>query len=446
MVMRMTKLEEKVFRDPVYGYVHVYDQLIWDLIQTKEVQRLRRIKQLGGTYMVFHTAEHSRFSHSLGVYEMARKIIRALMHRGTILSEDERLLVLSAALLHDLGHGPFSHSFESVFSVRHELFTERIIMENTEVNRVLEAYQKGFATKVRDVINKTYPNPLIISIISSQLDADRLDYLLRDAYFTGAPYGEIDVERILRTMRVVNNKIVYKVSGMHAIEDYLMSRYQMYWQVYLHSTGRSFDLVIQNMLRRVRELIFSGYEFKRPLEALKDLFLEEEPSVETYLKFDDSTISYYASLFTDEEDEILRDFADRFINRRLLKEVHYTPNDETNEKLKQVKEYMIELGINPDYYLLTDHCVKTPYDYYGHKTNCLPDCIELLMRDGSIQEISEVSTIIKGIIAVKPKQEHKVYFPLDLIRLSPDGEAKQRILELLHEKLRKKICLKKLLS
>lgn len=433
MVMRMTKLEEKVFRDPVYGYVHVYDQLIWDLIQTKEVQRLRRIKQLGGTYMVFHTAEHSRFSHSLGVYEMARKIIRALMHRGTILSEDERLLVLSAALLHDLGHGPFSHSFESVFSVRHELFTERIIMENTEVNRVLEAYQKGFATKVRDVINKTYPNPLIISIISSQLDADRLDYLLRDAYFTGAPYGEIDVERILRTMRVVNNKIVYKVSGMHAIEDYLMSRYQMYWQVYLHSTGRSFDLVIQNMLRRVRELIFSGYEFKRPLEALKDLFLEEEPSVETYLKFDDSTISYYASLFTDEEDEILRDFADRFINRRLLKEVHYTPNDETNEKLKQVKEYMIELGINPDYYLLTDHSVKTPYDYYGHKTNCLPDCIELLMRDGSIQEISEVSTIIKGIIEVKPKQEHKVYFPLDLIRLSQDGEAKQRILELLHE-------------
>ena len=113
--------------------------------------------------------------------------------------------------------------------------------------------------------------------------------------------------------------------------------------------------------------------------------------------------------------------------------MHYTPNDETNEKLKQVKEYMIELGINPDYYLLTDHSVKTPYDYYGHKTNCLPDCIELLMRDGSIQEISEVSTIIKGIIAVKPKQEHKVYFPLDLIQLSPDGEAKQRILELLHE-------------
>ena len=432
----MTKLEEKVFRDPVYGYVHVYDQLIWDLIQTKEVQRLRRIKQLGGTYMVFHTAEHSRFSHSLGVYEMARRIIRALMHQETVLSEEERLLVLSAALLHDLGHGPFSHSFEAVFSVRHELFTERIIMEDTEVNRVLEAYQKGFAKKVRDVINKTYPNPLVINIISSQLDADRLDYLLRDAYFTGAPYGEIDVERILRTMRVVNNKIVYKVSGMHAIEDYLMSRYQMYWQVYLHSAGRSFDLVIQRMLHRVQELIFEGYEFNCHLGAIKDLFLEEEPSVETYLKFDDSTILYYASLFAKEKDPILSDLADRFINRRLLKEVHYTPSDETHEKLKQIREYMIELGINPDYYLLTDHSVKTPYDYYGHKTNCLPDCIELLMRDGSIQEISEVSTIIKGIIAVKPKQEHKVYFPLDLISESQNEEVKKKVIELLYENVK----------
>lgn len=432
----MTMLEEKVFRDPVYGYVHVYDRLIWDLIQTKEVQRLRRIKQLGGTYMVFHTAEHSRFSHSLGVYEMARQMIRALYHRQMELEEEERLLVLSAALLHDLGHGPFSHSFESVFEVRHEMFTERIIMEDTEVNRVLEAYKPGFATKVRDVINKTYPNQVVINIISSQLDADRLDYLLRDAYFTGAPYGEIDVDRILRTMRVENGKIVYKVSGMHAIEDYLMSRYQMYWQVYLHSTGRSFDLIIQNMLRRVRELILSGYEFKKSIDDLRDLFLKEEPPIETYLKFDDSTIFYYASQFVEEDDAILRDLADRFINRRLFKEVHYTPDKQANEKLEQIKKYLIEIGINPSYYLLTDHSVKTPYDYYGHKRNCLPDCIELLMRDGSIQEISEVSTIIKGIIAMKPKQEHKVYFPLDLIEQSADCEAKQKILELLYENVR----------
>ena len=435
----MTMLEEKVFRDPVYGYVHVYDSLIWDLIQTKEVQRLRRIKQLGGTYMVFHTAEHSRFSHSLGVYEMARQMIRALFHRQIELEEEERLLILSAALLHDLGHGPFSHSFESVFEVRHERFTERIIMEDTEVHGVLESYKPGFAKKVRDVINKTYPNPLVINIISSQLDADRLDYLLRDAYFTGAPYGAIDVDRILRTMRVVNNKIVYKVSGMHAIEDYLMSRYQMYWQVYLHSTGRSFDFVIQKLLYRVRELIESGYQFKTPIEDLRQLFLKKEPPIETYLKFDDGTIQYYVSQFIEEEDTILKDLADRFINRRLFKEVYYLPSEEVDKKLDKIKEYMIEIGIDPKYYLLTDHSMKSPYDYYGHKKNCLPDCIELLMRDGSVQEISEVSTIIKGIIAVKPKQEHKIYFPLDLIEKCENELIKNQILELLYENVRDEI-------
>ncbi len=222
---------------------------------------------------------------------------------------------------------------------------------------------------------------------------------------------------------------------MHAIEDYLMSRYQMYWQVYLHSTGRSFDLVIQNMLRRVRELVLSGYQFRHPIGALADLFLEKELSVETYLKFDDATISHYASLFVEEEDEILSDFADRFIHRRLLKEMHYVPNDEVNKNLIKIGEYMSILGIDPTYYLITDHSVKTPYDYYGHKTNCLPDCIELLMRDGSIKEISEVSTIIKGIIAVKPKQEYKIYFPLDLIKASGNVEIKNKILELLPENI-----------
>lgn len=154
------------------------------------------------------------------------------------------------------------------------------------------------------------------------------------------------------------------------------------------------------------------------------------------MKFDDATITYYASLFVEEDDEILSDFADRFVHRRLLKEMHYTPDDKMNENLEKIRKYMSVLGINPDYYLLTDHSVKTPYDYYGHKKNCLPDCIELLMRDGSIQEISEVSTIIRGIIAVKPKQEHKIYFPLDLIKASDNVAVKDKILELLPENIK----------
>ncbi len=429
----MNKLREKVFRDPVYGYVHVTEQLIWDLIKTKEVQRLRRIKQLGGTHMVFHTAEHSRFSHSLGVYEMARKMIAALNARSVTLSEHERMLTLAAALLHDLGHGPFSHAFESVTVTHHEAVTGRILLENTEVHAVLESYRKGFSQDVHDVIAKTYANPLIVSIISSQLDADRLDYLLRDAYFTGAPYGEIDVERILRTMRVVDEQIVYKVSGMHAIEDYLMSRYQMYWQVYLHGTGRSFDFVIQKMLRRVVDLVNQGYTFKQNISHLIALLTEKEPDINVFLKFDDTTLFYYASCFTEEDDVILADLADRFVNRRLYKTVTITNVENVEAKKREIAACMQELGIDPTYYLILDHNEKSPYDYYESPKK-VSDAIGLLMLDDSVKEISEVSNVIRGIISITPKEEYKVYFAKDLITPLKDSAAKRKLLNILHEK------------
>lgn len=158
--------EEKVFKDPVHRYVHVRDRVIWDLIATKEFQRLRRIKQLGTTYLTFHGAEHSRFNHSLGVYEIVRRILanfKELPHW----EESERLLSLCAALLHDLGHGPFSHSFEKIFNLDHEDFTQRIITGNTEINQVLERVEPGFSQKVADVIAKTYEDKLVVSLIKT---------------------------------------------------------------------------------------------------------------------------------------------------------------------------------------------------------------------------------------------------------------------------------------
>ncbi|WP_317950591.1 HD domain-containing protein, partial [Rossellomorea marisflavi] len=181
--------EEKVFKDPVHRYVHVKDRVIWDLIGTKEFQRLRRIRQLGTTYLTFHGAEHSRFNHSLGVYEIIRRIIDDVFAGRPEWSDDERLLSLCAALLHDLGHGPFSHSFEKVFHMDHEHFTQAIILGDTEVNQVLRKVAKNFPKHVAEVIAKTYKNKLVVSLISSQIDADRMDYLQRDAYFTGVSYG-----------------------------------------------------------------------------------------------------------------------------------------------------------------------------------------------------------------------------------------------------------------
>ena len=253
--------EEKVFKDPVHRYIHVRDRVIWDLIGTKEFQRLRRIKQLGTTYLTFHGAEHSRFNHSLGVYEIVRRIVDDVFSNRPEWKQEERLLSLCAALLHDLGHGPFSHSFEKVFDLDHEQFTQQIILGDTEVNNVLRRVGPDFPKKVAEVIAKTYENKFVVSLISSQIDADRMDYLQRDAYFTGVSYGHFDMERILRVMRPREEHVVIKQSGMHAVEDYIMSRYQMYWQVYFHPVTRSAEVILTKILHRAKYLSESGYTF-----------------------------------------------------------------------------------------------------------------------------------------------------------------------------------------
>ena len=184
---------EKVFRDPVHNYIHVQHQVILDLINSKEVQRLRRIKQLGTASFTFHGAEHSRFTHSLGVYEISRRICDIFSRNfpkekigNGGWDDQERLVTLCAALLHDVGHGPYSHTFEHIFHTNHEAITVEIITSpETEVYQILNRVEEGFPEKVASVIQKTYPNPQVVQMISSQIDADRMDYLLRDAYFTG---------------------------------------------------------------------------------------------------------------------------------------------------------------------------------------------------------------------------------------------------------------------
>ena len=236
--------ESRVFRDPIHRYIHIYHLPFWQLINTKEMQRLRRIHQLGGTHQVYQTAEHTRFPHSLGVYEVVRRMLELETFQGQ-LNDYERLSVLCAALLHDVGHGPFSHSFEHVFAVSHEDFTRRIILDpGTEVNQVLTSYHPKLPEDVASIIEKTHPNPLLIQLVSSQIDGDRMDYLLRDSYFTGTSYGNFDMERILRTLRVKNKQIVFKESGVQAIEDYILARYHMYWQVYYHPTTRSYERLL----------------------------------------------------------------------------------------------------------------------------------------------------------------------------------------------------------
>lgn len=311
-----TKLKDsKVFRDAIHNYIHIDQPLILNLINSKEMQRLRRIKQLGGTHLVYQSAEHSRFCHCLGVYFIVRKMLFN-SRVGRYLSDYDKLTVMCAGLLHDVGHGPFSHSFESAFDLNHEEYTIRIINGNSEINDILESFEKGFSAKVSSIIEKTHPNKILVQMISSQLDADRMDYLLRDSYFTGTTYGHFDLYRILRVMEVVNNKIVYKVSGVQAIENYILARYHMYWQVYYHPTSRSYEQLLISIFKRMKDLYQQGYDFGdiRYLTPLLNGTIKEAD----YIKLDESVVLYYFRYLSEGTDRILADLCSRFLNRELF--------------------------------------------------------------------------------------------------------------------------------
>ncbi|ARJ51151.1 HD domain-containing protein [Staphylococcus lutrae] len=418
--------EEKVFKDPIHRYIHVQDQLIWDLIKTKEFQRLRRIKQLGTLNLAFHTAEHSRFGHSLGVYEIVRRIIDETFKERQEWDNADRPLAMCAALLHDLGHGPFSHSFEKIFNTDHEAYTQAIIMGDTEVNAVLRRVSETFPGEVAEVINKTHRNQLVVSMISSQIDADRMDYLQRDAYFTGVSYGTFDMERILRLMRPSEKEVLIKESGMHAVENFIMSRYQMYWQIYFHPVSRSGEVVLNHCFKRAKHLYEQGYAFNiAPRDFVP--FFENRATVEEYVRLDEADVVYYLKRWTEEADPILSDLARRFIHRDLFK---FLPFDGSIITITELCDLFEQAGIDPDYYFVSDSFSDLPYDYDRPGSNRQP--IHLLQHNGNIREISSQSLIISSITGIKRK-DYKLYYPKELIMGIEDIEIKTKIINLLNE-------------
>ena len=419
--------EEKVFKDPVHRYVHVRDQVIWDLVKTKEFQRLRRIKQLGTLYLAFHSAEHSRFNHSLGVYEIVRRMIENFEEYPEW-DNNDRLLALSAALLHDLGHGPFSHTFEDIFHTDHEEYTKKIILEDTEVNEVLLRVSPDFPREVAEVINKTHPNKLVISMISSQIDADRMDYLQRDSFYTGVSYGNFDMERILRVMRPSKDEVLIKESGMHAVEDYLMSRYQMYWQVYFHPVSRGGEVMLNLVMQRAKALYKSDYSFKQQPTYFMPFF-NENVTVHDYLRLDEMVVNFYLQEWVNEADEILSDLAGRFVNRDLFK---YLPFDGSIITITELNELYRKAGIDPDYYVFSDSYSDLPYDYDrpGQNRNRRP--IHLLRPNGDIREISSQSAIINSITGIH-RLGSRLYYPKEKILAIKDLSVKAEIINLLNE-------------
>lgn len=400
--------EEKVFKDPVHNYIHVQDDIIWSLINTMEFQRLRRIRQLGTSYLTFHGAEHSRFSHSLGVYEITRRIISQFERAGYgDWPRDERLVTLCAALLHDLGHGPFSHSIEQAFHMHHEDWTCKILLGDTEVGAVLRRLGDDFPQKVASVIRKEYPNPIVVNLVSSPLDADRMDYLLRDAYFTGVNYGTIDMDRILRMLRPFQGRIVVKESGMHAVEDYLMSRYQMYWQVYFHPVTRSSEIILRQIFQRAKELHDQGHALSFLPDPLPGLF-KRELTVQEYLLLDESLVQTAFMQWKGDKDDILSDLCARFMDRKLYKYVEVESLDK--EMIQEIRDAFLRVGLHPKYDVEIDFPTDLPYDVFRPDGETREKQILLLDRHDRIREISEVSDIVRSISGLH-RGKFRLYYP-----------------------------------
>lgn len=398
--------ETKVLRDPIHGYIHVDLQVIWDCINAKEFQRLRRIHQLGGNFQVYHTAEHSRFAHSLGVYEIVRRMVYEVHALNEQLSEYDKMTVMLAGLLHDIGHGPFSHAFEAISDVKHEEFTVRIILEDTEINRILRSVDARLPQAVASIITYEHPNPLLNQIVSGQLDADRMDYLLRDAYFTGTSYGEFDLERIIRTMRVRNGKIVVKESGIHTVEDYIMARYHMYWQVYYHPIARSYETILHLLFKRMKSVYREHPEWLSELKMFLPFLAKAQPDVHDHFILDESAALYGFTVLTTGKDPILADLASRLLNRKLFaySTIH------RDEDIEMIRREVAIRGYDTEYYLACDQAYQRPYQPYktgdGHN-------IWVICEDDSVKELSEISDIVQAIVCGKSKEDKKAFYPED---------------------------------
>ena len=404
--MELKRLDEtKVLKDPVHSYIHIHYEVIWNCLDSKEFQRLRRIRQLGGDFQVYPTAEHSRFSHSLGVYEIVRRMVTEVKSLCVELTEYEKVCVMLAGLLHDVGHGPFSHAFEHITNHSHEEYTAKIILGNTELNAILRAVSEKLPQDIVSIIQHTHENDILNQIVSGQLDADRMDYLLRDSYFTATSYGQFDLERILRTMRVRKTAegrkvIVVKYTGIHSVEDYIMARYQMYWQVYYHPVARSYEAVFIQLFNRLKDIFKVDKDYFEDMKVLIPFLEKSEVSVEEYFKLDENSLLYCCSLIQDKEDNIAADLAKRLQNRNLFEYVDYN-----EENLAQIKNMLKENNFDERYYLKIENIEASVYSpYKGRKI-----LIEKL--NGDIVALEKASTIVESITKGQTKKEGTIFFP-----------------------------------
>jgi len=385
--------KRKIINDPVFGFINIDDEFIYSIIKHPYFQRLNRIKQLGMTYFVYPGAQHSRLSHSLGAMHLMNEAISQLRIKGHSITSEEGRAALACILMHDLGHGPFSHVLEDTLiqNIRHEeislLLMDRI---NREMNGQLDM--------AIAIFTDTYPKKFLHQLVSGQLDVDRLDYLRRDSFFTGVTEGNIGSARIIKMLNVKDDRLVVEVKGIYSIENFLMARRLMYWQVYLHKTAIAAEKMLINLLKRAKELAGQGVElFASPAlyyflynPADRYAFLNDPQALEFFTDLDDNDIWSALKVWAKHPDTILSLLSSALLNRNIFKieiETKAFPIEYIEEKQRKFADTYSISSKEALYLISTDEISTNMYSEAD-------DSIDILFKDGSTKDISEASDML----------------------------------------------------
>ena len=403
-------MSSRTYYDPLHQSITLNssipeEKMVMELIDSSPFQRLRRIKQLGPAYLTFHGAESSRFTHSLGVFHLARRAINHLLNVDSGLKE-HKFIIYGAALLHDLGHGPLSHTSEEIFKIKHESWTAKLINSSKEITTILNKYGKGNAKAISDLIqSKKAEKKSIISLISSQLDCDRLDYLMRDSYTTGARYGQLDIDRIISAMTISpDGDLAIHPKGLMAVEHYLVIRNLMYRSVYNHRLNEVCNWLLEQIIKTARKI---GPQSLWADKSMSEwLWNHEKMSLESFLSNDDTVTGYHIHRWQNCSSSNLSNLCKRFIHRNLLKALNISSFTlETRlESLAKARKLSEKYCLEPDISCgLREQVVKS-YHPYKHG---------LRLWDGDkLQALERVSPLVDRLI--QPNQASWLIYPKEI--------------------------------
>lgn len=394
--------------DPIYGFISIPGQLIFDLVEQPFFQRLRRISQMGLSYLVYPGAHHSRFHHALGCVFLMQKTVQSLRMKGVAISDTEEEALYIAILLHDIGHGPFSHAMEHsiVENISHEEISLLFMQQ-------LNAKFNGRLTTAIEIFKGNYPRKFLCQLVSGQLDMDRLDYLKRDSFYAGTPEGNINAERLISMLNVVDNELVVEEKGIYSVEKFIIARRFMYWQVYLHKTGLVAEQLLVNILQRAKELAASGTDLQ--INNTLSYFLKHqitaenftEDTLHTFAQLDDFDIMAAIKQWANHSDVILKSLSIRLLNRDLFKiKIKDKPLSKalvTKKQNRVLEQYKLSKE-DLHYFVIQGSISNQAYNEEKER-------IMILTKKGKLVDLASMSTILHNKAIIKKVVKHYLCYP-----------------------------------